>query len=315
LFVNGFVLDHPQEDFYYRNMLIAYNTDGDCNDGLPYLPSGGHNLDSDGSCAWSAAGDLSDQDPALGPLEDNGGGTWTHALLAPYPSNPAVDRGGTDCPPIDQRGVTRPQELDGDGVPECDIGAYEETEFGFIAIPVEEATPVPTSTPEPAEVKVIKNAFCRKGPGVNYDDLQTVLEGQTAAVEGRDQDGSWWLILHPDGITRCWVSNTTVEASGPVDEAPVQPGLPLPDAPEQFVMANRVCSPNGFSIYMTWESAGSGISGYRLFRNGELIATLKPDRTFYTDEPPLNQFLAYELASYNENGSSDHLIVEDSGCP
>lgn len=61
------------------------------------------------------------QDPLLGPLRDNGGGTQTHALPS---GSPAIDRGScTDIAgdPItsDQRGIARPQGN------RCDIGAYE----------------------------------------------------------------------------------------------------------------------------------------------------------------------------------------------
>ena len=54
-------------------------------------------------------------DPRLGPLQDNGGPTPTHALLL---GSPAIDASSA-CPATDQRGVTRPQ---GAG---CDIGAFE----------------------------------------------------------------------------------------------------------------------------------------------------------------------------------------------
>ncbi len=47
---------------------------------------------------------------------------WFHALL---PSSPAIDAGIGDCIAKDQRGVTRPQDGNGDGVAVCDLGAYE----------------------------------------------------------------------------------------------------------------------------------------------------------------------------------------------
>jgi hypothetical protein len=52
-------------------------------------------------------------DPLLGPLADNGGPTWTMALLA---GSPAIDV-AADCPALDQRGEPR--------VGLCDSGAYE----------------------------------------------------------------------------------------------------------------------------------------------------------------------------------------------
>ena len=71
----------------------------------------------------------------LGPLQDNGGPTWTHM---PLEGSPVIDRGiclstsiplpeGLQLAPIltDQRGVRRPIDGDQDGVMLCDIGAVE----------------------------------------------------------------------------------------------------------------------------------------------------------------------------------------------
>ena len=56
-------------------------------------------------------------DPHLSPLADNGGPTWTMALL---PNSPAIDAGNSAiCLPTDQRGIPRPQGS------ACDSGAYE----------------------------------------------------------------------------------------------------------------------------------------------------------------------------------------------
>jgi hypothetical protein len=83
------------------------------------VTSGGYNLDSGDSCQFNRPGDLSNTDPRLGPLQDNGGPTQTEALM---PGSSAIDAVGNEaCPPptTDQRGVTRPQG------PRCDVGAFE----------------------------------------------------------------------------------------------------------------------------------------------------------------------------------------------
>ncbi len=105
------------------NTIVAQQAAGaDCSVLHGTILSRGHNLDSDNSCQLNATGDLPNQNPQLGPLQDNGGQTLTHALLE---GSPAIDAGLDDvCDvapvnAIDQRGVTRYEG------PHCDIGAYE----------------------------------------------------------------------------------------------------------------------------------------------------------------------------------------------
>lgn len=97
-----------------RATIIAGNADADCNGTVVSL---GHNLDGDGSCQLDGKGDLT-ADPLLGPLQDNGGPTATHA---PQPDSPAVDHIPSDlcAVNVDQRGVARPQGT------ACDVGAVE----------------------------------------------------------------------------------------------------------------------------------------------------------------------------------------------
>ncbi len=78
----------------------------------------------------SGTGNIS-LDPMLGPLTDNGGWTFTHALL---PGSPAIDKGNptavpgvSDVPEFDQRGMPFGRVEDGDGnlTARIDIGAFE----------------------------------------------------------------------------------------------------------------------------------------------------------------------------------------------
>ena len=112
------------------NTIIAGNTSPNAPDCIGTLISLGHNLIGNNSaCGFTVlspgvGGDLLDIDPKLGPLQDNGGTTQTHALLS---GSPAIDAGDDSVlGPLlnlatDQRGGGFPR-LQGAHV---DIGAYE----------------------------------------------------------------------------------------------------------------------------------------------------------------------------------------------
>jgi hypothetical protein len=72
------------------NSIVASQSDGgDCRHaGSWAVHTHGYNLDTDGSCQLTAPTDRPSTDPRLGPLQDNGGPTLTHALL---PGSPALD--------------------------------------------------------------------------------------------------------------------------------------------------------------------------------------------------------------------------------
>ena len=109
-----------------KNTVIASNTATGAPDVVGAYTSQGHNLigDSTGSSGFTNGvnGDQAGSsgnpiDPKLGPLQNNGGPTETHALLT---GSPAIDAGdNTYAPDTDQRGKER--IVNGT----IDIGAYE----------------------------------------------------------------------------------------------------------------------------------------------------------------------------------------------
>jgi len=75
-------------------------------------------LQDESGCDYvTGKGDIVGVDPLLGPLRDNGGPTFTHAL---WLGSPAIDAGDdSSAPGTDQRGISRPQ------ADASDIGAFE----------------------------------------------------------------------------------------------------------------------------------------------------------------------------------------------
>jgi hypothetical protein len=82
----------------------------------------GYNLSSDnGGGFLTATGDQINTDPMLGPLQDNGGSTFTHELLPGSPAINAGDPGFTPPPDYDQRGPGYSRIANG----RVDIGSFE----------------------------------------------------------------------------------------------------------------------------------------------------------------------------------------------
>jgi hypothetical protein len=92
------------------------------------VSSDGYNLSSDNAAGLLInATDQVNTDPMLGPLQDNGGPTFTHALL---PGSPAMDKGkNLTGSATDQRGLSRtvdgPCIANASGGDGTDIGAFE----------------------------------------------------------------------------------------------------------------------------------------------------------------------------------------------
>lgn len=101
-----------------KNTLVANSpAGGNCAGAAPISDDGGNLSYPDTTCPGI------NSDPLLGPLQDNGGPTWTMALGEGSAAIDAGDDAICAAPPVnnlDQRGLIRPQGT------HCDIGALEQ---------------------------------------------------------------------------------------------------------------------------------------------------------------------------------------------
>src|SRR5436190_2416400 len=111
---------------------------------LATVTSHGYNLSSDDAGGFlTGPGDQINTAPLLGPLQDNGGPTFTHALL---PGSPAIDAGDPKFSPppfFDQRGPGFNRVVNG----RIDKGSFEVQ--SSTGTPTPTPTASPTSTPAP----------------------------------------------------------------------------------------------------------------------------------------------------------------------
>ena len=178
----------------FSNTIIAENFDTPNNAGPGTInpdvsgtfTSEGYNLvgDGTGSSGFSSPGDQvgtseNPIDPLLGPLQDNGGSTQTHALLT---GSPAIDAGNPNFEPppeFDQRGSGFPRVLDGDRIdgPRIDIGAYELSP-GFFLIEAEDL--------ELVNYRVEDNDFASNGELISLRGARSHTGSASTTFTGRE---------------------------------------------------------------------------------------------------------------------------------
>jgi hypothetical protein len=74
---------------------------------------------------------------------------------------------------------------------------------GVIASQTNTSAPVAGTPQNPL---VVKDALCWKGPGVQYEVVSAVRNGERVELLGRGSVGSWWIINNPIYHDPCWVT-------------------------------------------------------------------------------------------------------------
>jgi hypothetical protein len=191
-----------------------------------------------------------------------------------------------------------------------------------------------TGTPTVPQVSVSAATNCRTGPSTAYDLLYTMQPGQTAEVVGKNSATGYWIIKYPNGT--CWLWGQYATLSGNTSgltEYP-QPATPTPGepaAPTNF-KASSSCTPSGtlftnnIHVSLTWTDNAVNEDGYRIFRGGDLLATLPANSTSYADDttiafliilgttPPPPPTIKYGIEAFNAAGKSNRRQL-DIGCP
>ena len=219
-------------------------------------------------------------------------------------------------------------------------------------------TPVDTpaaslsATPSVPEVSVTSNTNCRTGPSTMFDLVFSLNPGQTETLVGKDTADNYWIINNPSGGT-CWLWGMYAVVSGNTSGLPEVPPPPmptpkdtktpkptktpepptatvlLPPFPPGNLSQSRTCN-GGFrgvtplwieAITLTWQDKADNETGYQVYKDGSLIATLGPNSTQYNITLRYDQgtggalYINFGVNSFNAGGSSTRTAVDVTTCP
>ncbi|MCC6299991.1 MAG: SH3 domain-containing protein [Anaerolineales bacterium] len=199
-------------------------------------------------------------------------------------------------------------------------------------------TPNPTSTTNPnaptatitptfstPTLKVIEQTNCRTGPGQDYEVVFTYLPNKKLEILGRYDIENYWLVKSAESPTgQCWLWGEYVEVSGSywtvasVTPPPTATKAP-PNAPS-FQSWDYTCTYNGINndltVTLTWSDKSNNETGYRVFRDGGLVADLPAGSSAYADKVAVNsgQGVGYRVDAYNVTGTASTSTISIT-CP
>lgn len=190
----------------------------------------------------------------------------------------------------------------------------------------------------------LNNSSCRRGANAQFDVHNFLYEGEEAQLLGRLSDNTWFYAELPNDLGRCWIFAENLELAGAFAELPIRssPQLPssgengeggngesgsegggsgsgsatVPDPPSSFSLTNEVCLGASFTISMSWADNSGNEEGFRIYRDGGLVATLSANTTSFSENAGnTNSGFSYKVVAFNGEGESSGPTLSTSVCP
>jgi hypothetical protein len=148
---------------------------------------------------------------------------------------------------------------------------------------------------------------CRTGPGVNYQRITQIPPLVSVDIIGFFPPNYW--VVNTDAGP-CWVAGEFVTPSGSMAAVPTVTAPPTPqgDGPQSVSIQkwNIACNyeTNEADVSLAWQDK-DGEDGYRIIRNGEVIAELSANSSQFGEVITLlaGQTVGYSIVAFSATGS------------
>jgi uncharacterized protein YraI len=180
-----------------------------------------------------------------------------------------------------------------------------------------QAVSTPTYTQPMASVGDVTN--CRKGPGTNYERVTQILPAEPVKIIGFFSP-NYWVVSTKDGD--CWLSG---EFTTPVGSFAAVPTVTAPPTPQGGTPEAATFPKNGWTFFcysgqaditLSWNDNANNEAGYRIVRNGDVVADLPANSTYFSETIALlsGQSMGYQIRAYNQAGDTNSKVANIT-CP
>jgi uncharacterized protein YgiM (DUF1202 family) len=162
---------------------------------------------------------------------------------------------------------------------------------------------------------------CRAGPGEMYDLVVNLQAGEKVEIVGKVD--TFWIVT-PLESEQCWVADEKVNIEGEIAGLPdiIRPATPtpaLPAAPVNLKLAEANCwidKSKGPTLYkqdflLAWTDTSNNEDGFRLYRDGVLVAEVAANIETVTDTSIVKNRRAfhYYVTAFNAIGETKSEVI------
>ena len=196
--------------------------------------------------------------------------------------------------------------------PSVTVTAHQDAATSLPATQTPTVGPTGTITPTYSVpmLRVLQQTNCRMGPGQDYEVVYTYLQWKELEIVGAYPQEYYWLVKSDQSPTgTCWLWGEYVEVSGSywvVSSVPPPPTATTPPPQAPVIEWEYFCSyaTDDIEVSLKWKDVANNETGYRVIRNGQVVAELPANSTSYTETIDLKsgEKTIYEIEVYNITG-------------